>query len=382
MKVSINKGFSLLEILLVITLLSILFTILVIRINPRSIIYITEDNKREADALTIYQALEQYSLKNNSYPEAIKNIPNDSSLYICKNTSTNCSNFDQINLSNILVPTYLSKIPEYSTDSNNSGFYIVKDINGKIGIGGVRRLDNTTFVKGLENKSLAKPVVTDGLVLYLDAGYKNSYQSPGTTWNDLSGNGNNGTLMNGVTYNGDDGGGLVFDGVNSYIAIPHNSSHNPTEITICAWVNSTDLLNSYGRNMNIVAKSGNDGYRIRINGGLSSTIGSITFFDRGAANAITTNGGLISIGNWYFITGVGSSSGLRIYLNGNLVRSNSTPFGGFTSTEELMIGNTSFGPGFIESFYGKISQTILYNRALTEQEIQQNFNASKGRFGL
>lgn len=153
MKIRANKGFSLIEILLVITLLSILFAILVTRVNPRNIIYITEDNQREADALTIYQALEQYAIKNNAYPESIKNMPNDSSLYICKTSSSNCNNYNQINLSTILVPTYFSKIPEYSNDTNNSGFYVIKDINGKIGIGGVKRLDETTFVKGLEKQN-------------------------------------------------------------------------------------------------------------------------------------------------------------------------------------------------------------------------------------
>jgi prepilin-type N-terminal cleavage/methylation domain-containing protein len=153
MEIRTNKGFSLLEILLVITLLSILFAILVIRVNPRNIIYITEDNQREADALTIYQALEQYAIKNNTYPESIKNMLNDSSLYICKTSAPNCTNSNQINLSAILVPTYMSKLPEYSMDVNNSGFYLVQDINGKIGIGGIRRLNETTFVKGLESQS-------------------------------------------------------------------------------------------------------------------------------------------------------------------------------------------------------------------------------------
>lgn len=148
-----HKGFSLLEILLTITLLSILFSILVTTVRPRNIIFISEDNRKEADALTIYQALEQYALKNNTYPESIKNMPNNSSLYICKTSALNCINSNQINLSSILVPTYLSKIPEYSKDTNNSGFYVVKDSNGKIGIGGVRRLDDTTFVKGLESQS-------------------------------------------------------------------------------------------------------------------------------------------------------------------------------------------------------------------------------------
>lgn len=176
-----HKGFSLLEILLTITLLSILFAILVNSINPNNILSGIQDNQREADALTIYQALEQYALKNNTYPEAIKNMPNNSSAYICKTSAPNCNNTNQINLSTILVPTYLSKIPEYSTDTNNSGFYVVKDSNGKIGIGGIRRLDDTTFVKGLESQSFATAPTTPKLAVtsctYADKKISISYTS-------------------------------------------------------------------------------------------------------------------------------------------------------------------------------------------------------------
>ena len=63
-----------------------------------------------------------------------------------------------------------------------------------------------------------KPIVTDGLVLCLDAANPKSYPGSGTTWTDLSGNGNNGTLVNGVGYNSDNGGSLSFDGVNDYVS--------------------------------------------------------------------------------------------------------------------------------------------------------------------
>jgi prepilin-type N-terminal cleavage/methylation domain-containing protein len=149
MKTLKYKGFTLIEILLAITLLAILFSLLVLAINPRNIISEVNDNKRETDALTIYQALEQYAIKNNTYPDSIKNMPNNSSAHICKTTATSCAS-PKINLSSILVPTYMSKIPEYSTDTNNSGFYVVRDSNGKIGIGGVKQVNNITFVKGLD----------------------------------------------------------------------------------------------------------------------------------------------------------------------------------------------------------------------------------------
>lgn len=153
MQAKIKKGFTLIEILLVITLLAILMGIVVLAINPRNLISEVNDNKREADAMTIYQALEQYALKNSAYPTPIISMANNTSAHICKTSATTC-NSPKINLStNILVPTYMSKIPEYSTDANNSGFYVVKDSNGRIGIGGVKQVNNTTFVKGLENQN-------------------------------------------------------------------------------------------------------------------------------------------------------------------------------------------------------------------------------------
>ena len=155
MKTITLKGFTLLEILLVMTLLSILMIILIRGINPNRVLSEIQDNQRETDALTIYQAIEQYSLKNNTYPGTIKNMTINSTLYICKTSASNCTNATQINLSSILVPTYISKLPEYSTDPNNSGFYVVKDANGKIGVGGVKILNETTFVKGLDNQSFA-----------------------------------------------------------------------------------------------------------------------------------------------------------------------------------------------------------------------------------
>ncbi|MGA1048976.1 MAG: type II secretion system protein, partial [Minisyncoccia bacterium] len=124
MKTITRKGFTLLEILLVITLLSIITIIVVRGINPNRVLSEIQDNQRETDALTIYQAIEQYSLKNSTYPDAIKNMTINSTLYICKTSASDCTNGTQINLSSILVPTYISKIPEYSDDADNSGFYI------------------------------------------------------------------------------------------------------------------------------------------------------------------------------------------------------------------------------------------------------------------
>ena len=72
------------------------------------------------------------------------------------------------------------------------------------------------------------PIVTDGLVLYLDAANTKSYPTTGTTWNDLLGAISGGTLINGPTFNSANGGSIVFDGVDDYFQAFNNySSSNP-----------------------------------------------------------------------------------------------------------------------------------------------------------
>ena len=83
-------------------------------------------------------------------------------------------------------------------------------------------------------------IVTDGLVLCLDAGDGKSYSGSGTTWYDRSGNGNNGILVNGPTFDSNNRGAIVFDGVNDHVSIPNSSSlqlSNNQSFTISYFVN-------------------------------------------------------------------------------------------------------------------------------------------------
>lgn len=383
-----HRGFSLLEILLTITLLSILFAILVTTVRPGNIIFISEDNRKEADALTIYQALEQYALKNNNYPEAIKNMPNNSSLYICKTSAPSCINSfgsNKINLSSILVPIYMSKIPEYSTDTNNSGFYVVKDTNSKIGIGGIKRLDGTTFIKGLDSQAFNTsplPIVENGLVLYLDAGRKASYQGTGTTVTDLSGNGNNATLVNGVEYNSANGGSLVFDGENNYGRVLDSDSldFGTGNFTVSVWFKRSS---SAITNLRLISKGASTDSANTANAGFTF-LGSDTelaFLVNPTGTRVGPPGISISLDTWtnaIFVMERGVS--MRSYKNAILIGSTSTPAGSVSGTSNLIIGAHSDGTGLY--WAGEISNISIYNRAITIEEIQQNFNATKGRFGL
>jgi hypothetical protein len=81
-------------------------------------------------------------------------------------------------------------------------------------------------------------IVRDGLVLYLDAANKKSYSGTGTVWKDLSGQSNNGTLVNGVGYSSDNKGAMAFDGVDDYVDSGEASFLGPSlsGLTVSCWI--------------------------------------------------------------------------------------------------------------------------------------------------
>jgi hypothetical protein len=194
----------------------------------------------------------------------------------------------------------------------------------------------------------------------------------GTTWTDLSGNGNNGTLVNGVGYVGTNGGSLSFDGSDDYVDCGNNSILDVgNNITANAWF----YVNSNSSYQPIVSKVLSDfslGWEVANSSGAFRT----TF--RPSATQINLSvGGVLVIGNWYMGTMTFDGTTARLYLNG--VQVGSTTSGGpvtLNSTQSLTIGRRVQG-----NFYdGNIAQVSIYNRALTPQEIQQNFNALRSRF--
>lgn len=216
-------------------------------------------------------------------------------------------------------------------------------------------------------------IVTNGLVLCLDAANIKSYPGSGTTWTDLSGLGNNGSIKAGAAYNSLGWFNFNhlssdFNGYNGYI-----DAGNPTslqlssDITIETWINP-DSTTGKG---NMVSKNGNDGYRYRI-----SPTGQIEFFARGGENVIT--GGTVPNGAWSHCVVTGDSSGLKVYVNGTLVASNSTAYSPYNAQN----GNLTIGIDIqnAERFDGKIAVCKIYNRALTATEIKQSYNATRERY--
>jgi len=211
-------------------------------------------------------------------------------------------------------------------------------------------------------------IVTDGLVLYLDAANSRSYVSGSTVWNDLSRSGVNGTLINGPTFNSANGGSIVFDGVNDYTVIPYNIGGSNVDYTI----NISFTINSFtGTDMRLF------GSYSGLSTQLASGFATQTF--RLWLQSQWNNTNLVcEIGINYLLGVVHTGTTTLLYVNGVL---NSTILDKTSFFNNMGIGNR-FLNSFGTYFNGNVYFFQVYNRSLTPQEILQNFNATKTRFGL
>ena len=213
-------------------------------------------------------------------------------------------------------------------------------------------------------------IITSGLILSLDAGDRKSYPGSGTLWTDRSGNSINGTLVNGPTFSSGNAGSIVFNGVNHWATLPSTPKFafgtNPYTINI--WYKLSTVSN----------------YSCLISlGGSNSPYGGL-YVNRFSSNSLLFYANGIRLQPtveqlqdvWYNITFIGNSSSL--YLNSvklqESVYSTNFPQQGF-----IIGANHS---AYSECMRGNISIVQIYNRALSAQEILQNFNATKSRFGL
>jgi hypothetical protein len=229
-------------------------------------------------------------------------------------------------------------------------------------------------------------IVTNGLVLNLDAAKVDSYPGTGTTWRDLSGNNNNGTLINGPTFSGiGKQAAIVFDGVDDYVNDVGNVSafsfiQNTGIFTISTWVKPA-VLNKTHYFLGNTPTSVEKGFYY----GFHSSNGLDFVIMRGNSGSPVlsfTAASFISTTDWVNITAVGNGSTVTLYKNGSSFQT-STGMSNFPtgdSTRVLNVGRiTNFSP---ETFQGSISVSQIYNRPLSAAEVSQNFNALRGRYGI
>ncbi|PKH67894.1 hypothetical protein CXF59_05275 [Flavobacterium sp. ALD4] len=230
-------------------------------------------------------------------------------------------------------------------------------------------------------------IVSAGLVMYLDAGNTASYAGSGTTWTDLSGNGNHGTLFGGVGYTSVNSGALVFDGVNDYFVTNNNFN-----------LSSTDKLT-----VQIILKTANSGEEMimehSVNWNANNSFGviqnsnkiqfsDIQFTDKPNYN-VRNSVAAINDNNWHLFSAttdrsLNATNQTLIYIDGDAPSSVIDPTlandnsGNYTS-HKLYIASRA-GSSYL--FNGTIGQVFIYNRVLTAAEIQQNFYAVKLKYGL
>ena len=222
-----------------------------------------------------------------------------------------------------------------------------------------------------------KGIVQSGLVLNLDAGVSSSYPGSGTTWTDLSGNGNTGTLTNGPTYSSANGGSLVFDGVDDYGNFSSRILTNVvTEISCFMWI----YPKSDGVVLAILGQSEiNSSYHhSAIEVGSSGEL-RMSLWHNSLTNRINST---LSLNTWNNVGFTYAGTTLTGYLNSSNV--GTTTFT-WSKPSDIYFGIMSFdGTNMGTSAYGdgNVSNIQVYNRALTAAEIQQNFNATRSRYSI
>ena len=230
-------------------------------------------------------------------------------------------------------------------------------------------------------------IVTDGLVLNLDAGFDPSYPTTGTTWYDLSGNSYNGALTNGPTFSSANSGSIVFDGVDDYVDCGNPSVLRPSVFTSITWIYNTD---SDGRQQGVFCSYSelmvagffyqiwNSPHKVRYVLGANTGGGAGLYTD--ITGTITIN-----LNTWYQIAVTYDGTTMKSYVNGSL-DINTNPSNGLgydAANNKVIIGGTyTKSSGVVSRFKGNISNSFMYNRALSAAEVLQNYNAQKSRFGL
>jgi hypothetical protein len=226
--------------------------------------------------------------------------------------------------------------------------------------------------------TVAPNIVTDGLVLYLDAANVKSYVSGSTTWNDLSINRRNGILTNGPTFDTANAGSIAFDGVNDTVNLGTGNTVFPLpEISYEFVFKSLGTVPTTGTSPSLLGLT--FGVRLLVN----STNLQATFASGSAFNSLSTSGtNNYRDGNWYYVAVTHNGTNFNIYVNGVLSNSRTSTWLGTTvwPTNGFNIGRDNNDNFYF--FRGNIGTFRLYNKALSATEVLQNYNATKTRFGL
>ena len=224
-------------------------------------------------------------------------------------------------------------------------------------------------------------IVTDGLILCLDAASRKSYPGSGTTWFDRSGNGNNGTLVNGVGYNSGNGGSLVFDGTNDYVdlLLTANLQFGTRDFAIEYYINSNTQASSFPSLFTNYNGWGAGAVFVGVSH--QNYLNKYSFWINGQGSGARTESN-ISYNKWEHLVVMRDNGICKIYLNGTqdgtTIDATGIVLNGLNSSI-IRVGSTQEATVL---YNGKIAKMSIYNRALSPNEVKQNFNATRGRYGI
>lgn len=216
-------------------------------------------------------------------------------------------------------------------------------------------------------------ITTDGLILFLDASNPKSYQGSGTSWVDLSGNNINGTLAGGTSFNNSNSGNMSFDGIDDKVTFPNTTVSTTSGMTIEVWFKTSsgtkyqdifDLADAYG-------------VWIVTNFASAGTGKIVTSFNT-TTGYISSN---YSTNQWYCVVLAGSGTSNFQYVNGTLTGTASQTVASSINFNTARIGNVD-GDRASEYLVGNVASLKMYNRMLSQNEVLQNYNSTKAKFGL
>ncbi len=222
-------------------------------------------------------------------------------------------------------------------------------------------------------------IITDGLVLYLDSANIKSYIGSGTTWSDLTINGNNGTLS-GALFNSSNWGSIVFDGIDDRVQVPYpNTNWGSTPWTIDFWM-KIDVLGNRG--VACLNSANNSDYAV--NNVFFTDGKSYWYFIKNSTGekvGVTQTTGVFAINQIFNFTmtynGLGLiASNINFYKNAVTLTTLIGGSAGITNLNGIQIGGINY------PFDGNVYSFKLYNRSLSAEEVLKNYDTTKSKFGL
>ena len=239
----------------------------------------------------------------------------------------------------------------------------------------------TDYTEDGQSYITTKGVVTPNLFFNIDASLVDSYPGSGTTWNDLSGNLNTGTFFNYTTPVSDELS-ISFNNTTQYVSFGNAASFTPDStggLTIEAWINPASFGgSSLGRIFD--KQNAGAGYVLFLDN--STVANGLRYGTQTVTAAVDADSvaNVITLSTWQQVAVTQLGSLVTFYVNGNLVKVSSLAFPFPTVTSRTVyIANRG---DTLRGFDGKISSVRYYNRSLSAAEIQRNFNALRGRFGI